>query len=399
MKAKFTLEIHGGRLFVLGEIPYTAGKEFPQIVLNKYAKVKSMSLNEEQKFEKKADPKNDYFVIYVINNRDKDGTIRIEYDTPVAGENNIIDEDVLAISLYSNAFPGRLPDYIQKSTCYLQSGFENYEVINSYFDQDTGLFAKDTVPYFGEIVNIAGFRKGNLRSFENGKIKVFYRKEDSYKNLLECTNLGIEAFTYYNEIYPHKEMKEITLIVLGIGQTGMYNRGNMIVAGDAPEDFKMPQEMPEDFPLSEDEYRKWLKYSMFTHELGHVWFCNADTGSYEDWLNETGAEWSSLLFLLHKGKKELFQKFYSLREYEHITYGEAIKPEDLHKPASVHGSGVVLFYMIYEKWGKDMVVSLLQILSRLEEQNTEDFLFYVEKELGKEISDFIKDRLNHKFDA
>lgn len=183
------------------------------------------------------------------------------------------------------------------------------------------------------------------------------------------------------------------LIVLGIRNSGAYYRGNLIVAGIAPEDFHMLEQIPEGFPLTEEDYRLWLKYTTFTHELGHVWFCHADTNSYEDWLNETGAEWSSLLFLLHKGEQELFQKFYSIREYEHKVNAEAIKPKDRHRPNAVHGSGVVLFHMIYEKYGKDTVVGLLRILSEMGKQATDDFLIHVENKLRKDIADFIKDRL------
>lgn len=155
----------------------------------------------------------------------------------------------------------------------------------------------------------------------------------------------------------------------------------------------MPEQIPGGFPLTEEDYRLWLKYTTFTHELGHVWFCHADTNSYEDWLNETGAEWSSLLFLLHKGEQEVFQKFYSIREYEHKVNGEEIKSKDRYRPNDVHGSGVVLFHMIYEKYGKDTVVELLRILSEMEKQATDDFLIHIENKLRKDIADFIKDRL------
>lgn len=392
MKAIFELEIHDNRLYVLGQVPYVAGEKLPQIILGKNARVTSMSFNGRHQFEVNVSPDNDYFRIYTIGNENESGTIFIEYDTFVEGENNILSEEVVALSLYSNTFPSKLPDYIEESTCYFKKGFEQYDIIHYYVDNKSGLLAKDSKKYFGEIANIVGFRKGDLKSFEVENIKVYYRKESSYPNLFECAKIGAEAFSYYNQIYPHKEA-EIELIVLGIGNSGAYCRGNMMVTGIAPEDFHMPECMPKDFPITEEDYRVWLKYTIFTHELGHIWFCHADTASYEDWLNETGAEWSSLLFLLHKGEQELFRKFYRIREYEHEANKEAIKPKDLHRPNAVHGSGVVLFYMIYEKYGKDTVMELLSILSKMETQTTDGFIVNVESELGKDIADFIKGRL------
>lgn len=38
MRAKFELEIHDNRLYVLGEIPYIAGEKLPQIILGKNAR-------------------------------------------------------------------------------------------------------------------------------------------------------------------------------------------------------------------------------------------------------------------------------------------------------------------------------------------------------------------------
>ena len=127
--------------------------------------------------------------------------------------------------------------------------------------------------------------------------------------------------------------------------------------------------------------------------MGHRWFCGADMISYEDWLNETGAEWSSLIFLLQKGEKELFYKFYTFHEYQHKLAGEPIKPKDSHKPNSVHSTGVVLYYKIYEKYGIDSVLQLLQILSKMENPSTDKFLDNISKQLSSEIADFIRNRL------
>lgn len=118
MRAKFELEIHDNRLYGLGEIPYIAGEKLPQIILGKNARVISMSFNGRQKFGVNIESDNDYFGIYSIDNAKENGTIFIEYDSSVEGENNILNKDVVALSLYSNTFPSYLPDYIEESTCY-----------------------------------------------------------------------------------------------------------------------------------------------------------------------------------------------------------------------------------------------------------------------------------------
>lgn len=386
MKATFSLEIRENLLFVSGKIPYISCNESPQLTINKNANVEMMQLNEEKCFVKKANPSNDHFITYSLNNK-QDGLITVEYSNPIDGWHNQISEELISISLYSAAFPINLPDYIDSSVCYFKNGFENYDIYDSYFDKEVGLYAKYSKKCFGEIVNVIAFKKGQLKTFELEKIKVFYRKESSYKNLHECASIGLEAFQYYNEIYPPKDIKDINLVVLGNGQSGAYNRDNLIVLGEAPEDLNIP------------EFKELLKYSLFAHELGHIWFNKANVNTYEDWLNETGAEWSSLLFILHKGKYDIFNKFINYYYETQRIRGEEIKPKDLHHPDTVHTSGVVLFNMIYEKYGKDTIILMLQILSKMDNQNTEDFVSLIENELSKDIAEFIRNNINQKINC
>lgn len=383
MKTTFILEISNNMLFVLGKIPYISGDELPQITINKNAKVEMMQLNEEKYFVKKVNPSNDYFITYSLNNK-QDGLITVEYSTPIDGWPNQISEELIAISLYSTAFSINLPDYIDSSVCYFKNGFENYDIYDSYFDKEVGLYAKCSKKCFGEIVNIIAFKKGELKSFELGKIKVFYREASSYKNLYECASIGLESFQYYNEIYGPKEIKDITLVVLGNGQSGAYIRDNLIVLGEAPEEFNIP------------EFRELLKYQVFAHELGHIWFNKANVKTYEDWLNETGAEWSSLLFILHKGQNDIFGRFMNYYYETQRARGEEIKPKDLHHPDTVHTSGVVLFNMIYEKYGKDTIILILQLLSKMDNQNTDDFISIIKNELSEDIAEFINNNINYK---
>lgn len=105
-----------------------------------------------------------------------------------------------------------------------------------------------------------------------------------------------------------------------------------------------------------------------------------------------------MLFLLETGKEDLFRRFMMGWHYEEQrSMGEPIRPKDLRHPGTVvHSSGTILFYMIYKKYGKEAVVKILQILSRMEKQNTEDFLTHIETEYSKEIAGFIRDNLDKK---
>ena len=384
--AEFILEIKNGKLGVKAKIPYLKNEKKPEIKLNRDAVVDVMELNRNTQFKKEIDATKDYFVRYTLD-ENENGNINVEYTTPVEGWDNLISEELIAISIYSFAFPNNLPKYIQDSICYFGEGFENYDIYNAYRDKATGLYVKKTNILLGETVNIIGMRKGTLRTYKKNKFRIIYREGCKCSGLYDSVQVGIDAFQYYNKIYPAKDMPEIDIVVLGNGDAGgAYIRNNLIVMGEPPETMATKEE---------EEIRT---YQLFAHELGHIWFCKADTTTFEDWLNETGAEWSLLLFLLETGKEDLFRRFMMGWHYEEQrSMGEPIRPKDLQHPGTVvHSSGTILFYMIYEKYGKEAVVKILQILSRMEKQNTEDFLTHIETEYSKEIAGFIRDNLDKK---
>ena len=193
---------------------------------------------------------------------------------------------------------------------------------------------------------------------------------------------------YYREIFSQAEISKIDVVVLGNGDLGgAYNRGHLIVLGEPPA--SMPTE----------DLARMLMYQMFAHELGHIWFGRAEVSGFEDWLNETGAEWSALLFLLHIGKTDIFDKWIEMHYDNHKRFGEAIRPNDFHHPDAIHDSGVVLIHMLYEKYGKNAVLSILRILSKMEKQNTDDFLAQLEGSYRKEIADFIRAQLDEKIEV
>ena len=238
---------------------------------------------------------------------------------------------------------------------------------------------------FGEIVNVIGIQKEIIRTYKKDKFQVIYREGCKCKGLCDSLSIGVKAFQYFSRIYPAREMDEMNIIVLGNGDMGgAYIRNNMIVMGEPPEAEETAQ------------MTEMRTYQLFAHELGHIWFCKADVTTFEDWLNETGAEWSQLLFLLEEGKEELFHQMMEWRYDEQRRVGEPIRPRDLHHPATVHTSGTVLFHMIYKKYGKEAVINILQILSRMEQQNTEDFLTNIETEYSVEIAEFIRNNLDEK---
>ena len=131
---------------------------------------------------------------------------------------------------------------------------------------------------------------------------------------------------------------------------------------------------------------------MLAHEIGHNWFTSADVTTWEDWLNETGANWAALLYALDHGDNELFQYILRINTagYENTP---VIRPPDGMRPINgVHSRGTALFYAAYQKFGREEVLSAMQTLASLSEVTTDEYLNRL-REKSPELAEFIESNL------
>lgn len=109
------------------------------------------------------------------------------------------------------------------------------------------------------------------------------------------------------------------------------------------------------------------------HEMAHAW-CTGAPATWEDWLNETTAEWSSLLYDLHRGNTAAFEETLA-RKAGQLQPDTIIATEDASVPPDHHTRGTLLFYRLYQKYGQEMLVQLLRTYGRLPSpKTTENYL-------------------------
>lgn len=132
---------------------------------------------------------------------------------------------------------------------------------------------------------------------------------------------------------------------------------------------------------------------MIAHEIGHNWFTGADTSTWEDWLNETGANWASLLYALNIEDSELFKYILKLETTGYEKMPIIRSPDGRRPDNGVHSRGTALFYAVYQKFGREAVLSALQLLAYLTVFTTNDYLNRLNDE-RPEIGIFIENRLN-----
>lgn len=123
--------------------------------------------------------------------------------------------------------------------------------------------------------------------------------------------------------------------------------------------------------------------------MAHEWCSGSKYNSWEDWLNETTAEWSALLYALHIDNAALFDFIINknLSLYDSLP---PIKTIDGSRPDGVHSKGTVLFYRIYLRYGAYVVRKLVQIFAALSEKTTSEFIHAVRKKVSLDVAAFIE---------
>jgi len=131
---------------------------------------------------------------------------------------------------------------------------------------------------------------------------------------------------------------------------------------------------------------------MVAHELAHFWCSGADCYSWEDWLNETTAEWAALLYALKSGNTALFDSIIN-PHLENVNKYPPIKTSDGTRALGVHTKGTVLFLEIYKLFGIQVMEDLIKLFAILEIKTTDYYLEKIKLSIGADVFFYISENL------
>jgi hypothetical protein len=148
------------------------------------------------------------------------------------------------------------------------------------------------------------------------------------------------------------------------------------------------------FSLKASEYNQYL-INGIAHEMSHFWWHNAETTTWEDWLNEAFAEYSMLLYLREKYDKEEYNK--NIEQYKKWTVNSRpIWEVDRDAPEAydaLYNKGSLILVEFEKKIGTQKFYNFLRILLNKKISNTADFLKLIEFELSKDYRDWFEYKL------
>jgi hypothetical protein len=233
--------------------------------------------------------------------RDETVLISFEYQGNLtewpAESANLISPDWVELGMYLPWFPLQFTDRPTDLTFTLKAYCPSSYQVSSYGRGDM----LDGAWYFewphptNDIVFAAGKNLQNY-TFESDSNRVTLAI--STFSPLAATKLGEDllwSLERFSGWFGRTRPNELTLIESPRKLGGGYARRGLIVLGGMKEADYL------------DQHAAYLRY--LGHEAAHSWWWEAPTNSWEDWLNESFAEYSALLALRERFGSEVFETF------------------------------------------------------------------------------------------
>ncbi|MGJ1422061.1 M1 family aminopeptidase [Sphingobacterium spiritivorum] len=247
----------------------------------------------------------------------------------------------IELSLYTGWFPVNIDD---KNYSY-QLNFkvpENYDIIGNGVVRKKGLntMITNSSNHFDIPVVLSG--KFQRFSTRNNKIKFFSVQLPSEK-IEEIQETSLEMYSFYESRFGKSATDNLIVTVNPFAHDMSYARRGFI-------------------SLSLLDNYGLVDRKVLAHEIAHLWWQNAKTGVWEDWLNESFAEFSTLKWMEKTLSDEIFQK--QLKKYED-AYKKPVKVSktktgdtDWHSVA--YFKGPYMLYQLEKNIGEEKMLQFLK---------------------------------------
>jgi len=187
----------------------------------------------------------------------------------------------------------------------------------------------------------------------------------------------VEAFTdvldFFNPRYGKQDGEVYLKFIIDPTEgTGGYGRKNLI-------------------RLKASNFSYYFKLGI-AHELSHTWWQKADMKSWEDWLNESFAEYSTLIYLRERIGTELYIE--TLERYrqnaENMPAIWGIERTSDSAYTTLYEKGSLVLINLENKLGEEKMAAFLRLLIDKSIDNTADFLIELEGFSSQEIRDWFE---------
>ncbi len=304
---------------------------------------------------------------YTVRNV-KNGDIVIRYRGTVDWYFGYLRDDLIHFSYYNCWYP---EEFMFEDGAEVSIHIDDtWTVVGGAYDPGMELWRYHT-PKKQRIkdCNVLALNRKYYSAVDSAYLNVFCKKgkEDICQGYI---SLFRSVCDFYVSLYGKNKVKKTNLVFIDVpDRHGAYFRTGLIVNSNPPG--LVPGE------------RHGL-----AHEIGHAYGGGADTNSWEDWLNETTAEWSALLYD-KEHDPEAYEKALNEHRQWHGNGPLRLREAGDARADNVHETGTLIYENIYRQYGSSAIKTLLVTFDTIETKNTESFLNALRLAGRDDLADYI----------
>lgn len=289
---------------------------------------------------------------YMVRNV-KSGDIVVRYRGDLDGYFGYLCDDLIHFSFYNCWYP---EEFMSEDGAEVSIRLDDtWTVVGGVYDRERKLWRYHTPK--GQRIkdcNVLALNRAFYSAVDSDVLTVFCikGKEDICR---EYISIYRSVRDFYVSLYRNNKIEKTNLVFIDVpDRHGAYFRPGLIVNSNPPG--LVPGE----------------KHGL-AHEMGHAYGSGADTNSWEDWLNETTAEWSALLYDEEHDPESFENALNEHREWHGDGPLRLLEAGDA-RPDNVHETGTLIYEIIYRQYGNDAIKTLLRSFDSLKDKNTDSFL-------------------------
>ena len=309
---------------------------------------------------------------YAVRNV-KNGDIIIRYSGELDGYFGYLRDDLIHFSFYNCWYPEEfMSEDGAEVTIHLN---DEWTVVGGTYDTEKKQWRYHT-PKNQSIkdCNVLALNRAFYSALDSDVLTVFCKKGKE-EICREYISIYSSVCNYYVSLYGNNKVEKSNLVFIDVPERhGAYFRPGLIVNSNPPGHF--PGES-----------------HGLAHEIGHAYGSGADTNNWEDWLNETTAEWSALLYDEEHDPESFENALNDSRRY-HGDGPLRLREAGDERPDNVHETGTLIYEKIYRQFGKDAIKTLLRSFDKIKSKNTTSFLDALRSAGNDDLADFISLFLN-----
>jgi hypothetical protein len=306
----------------------------------------------------------------------KSHDLKIQYKCKlesIAYDINSINDNWIELNMYSPWYPVRI-DVPSANFDIRISGLEDFQVIQG--NKTDGIWQLKFIDQVDAyIIGFKDFKHNELRD-KSTDISIYSLKSSNMSLPVELDGLLRDIYSFYTDLFGIGEARlKMNVAVMDRLSGGGYFRDDLIV-------------------LSSEERSEldWIHF--FAHEMAHKWWRGADTTSWEDWLNESTAEFSSWLFLDKHFGKSIVEEV----AFEHDNEIRICPPlrnleRDTKHVYFSRFKGARILKGIDEQYGRDELIQCMKILLELPDRKTDLWIAEVTKVGKTDLSNYLSKQL------